>query len=369
MFATLLGALPRPPLPDGAGGAGAGRSGAAHLDALVARVVEAQDDAGLEPITDGRLRWRGYAGPMAGLAGLESVADVPGADGARLVLRGSPAWSRPLSVDAWRFAATATGRAVKQALPGPYSLGRRLAAGSARATGPAAGSAVDRATGGPDGLFDRSVLTLALAAALRAEVLALADAGCRLVEIEERDAHEIGTDEAERALFREAHLALTDGIAGIHLSLAIVGGNADTAGAETILAGPYASLAVDLIDGPDNWRLVRAVPGERGIVVGAMSARDASVDGPELLLWAAGYAASSNGRGRDRVGLATSGSLGSLSWEIAERKIRRLGEAARLATMPAAEAAPHLDPRAIDIRSAAAGRYVPRTRRGRRPSA
>ena len=43
---------------------------------------------------------------------------------------------------------------------------------------------------------------------------------------------------------------------GTHLSLAITGGNADEAGIETILAAPYASLAVDLIAGPDNWRLV-----------------------------------------------------------------------------------------------------------------
>ena len=36
----------------------------------------------------------------------------------------------------------------------------------------------------------------------------------------------------------------------------MTGGNADGAGVETLLAAPYASLAVDLIDGPDNWRLV-----------------------------------------------------------------------------------------------------------------
>jgi hypothetical protein len=59
------------------------------------------------------------------------------------------------------------------------------------------------------------------------------------------------------------------------------------------------------------------------------------------------------------VGLATSGSLAGLSWELAERKLRRLGEAVRLAALPASEAAARLDPRAIDIRSAATGRYVP----------
>jgi methionine synthase II (cobalamin-independent) len=207
---------------------------------------------------------------------------------------------------------------------------------------------------------------MAFATALRAEVLALAEAGCPFIEIEESDAHLIGADETERRLFREAHLALTDGIAGVHLSLAVIGGSAEAAGIETILAAPYPSLAVDVIDGPDNWRLVRDVPGDRGVVVGALSTHHPSDDGPELLLWAAAYAASSNGRGQDRVGLATAGSLAGLPWEIAERKLRRLGEAVRLASMPAAEAATRLDPRARDIRSAATGRHVPPRRSRRR---
>lgn len=346
MFATLLGGLPRPPLSEPAGPATTDR---ARLDALVAGVVEAQESAGLEPVTDGRLRWPGFGGPMIGLEGMrEGGSAVLSADS-------MPEWSRPLTVDAWRFAARATARVVKQALPGPYTLGRRVGwAGGAGAV-PPAGDAAGRAT-----------LTMAFATALRAEILALSEAGCPLIEIEERDAHRIGGDEAERRLFREAHLALTDGISGVHLSLAIIGGSGDTAGIETILAAPYPSLAVDLVDGPDNWRLVRDVPGDRGIVAGAMSPRHPSDDGPELLLWAAGYAASSNGRGPDRVGLATAGSLAGLSWEFAERKLRRLGEAARLATMPAAEAATRLDPRAIDIRSAAAGRYTSPPRRTRR---
>jgi methionine synthase II (cobalamin-independent) len=334
MFATLLGGLPRPPLPDPDRHPLDDRG---VLDALVARVIEAQETAGLELLTDGRLRRPAFTGPLLGLRGLaiggpdDAVAAVPGT---------LPTWAGPLTVDDWAFAAAATSRPVKQALPGPYTAGRRLA-GSAR---------VDR---------DRGALTMALATALRTEIEALAAAGCPVVEIEERDAGEIGADELERRIFRDAHLALTEGIAGTHLSLAIVGGNADAAGIETILAAAYPSLAVDLVDGPDNWRLVRGMPGDRGVVAGALSPRHPSDDGPELLLWAAGYAASSNGRGRDRVGLATASSLAGLSWELAERKLGRLGEAARLAALPAAKAAPHLDPRAIDIRSAAAGRYVP----------
>ena len=345
MFATLLGGLPRPPLPDPDRHPLDDRG---VLDALVARVVEAQEAAGLELLTDGRLRRPAFTGPLLGLRGVA----IAGPDDALAAVAGTlPTWAGPLTVDDWAFAAAATSRPVKQALPGPYTAGRRLAG--------SAGIHHDR---------DRQALTMALATALRTEIEALAAAGCPVVEIEERDAGEIGADELERRIFRDAHLALTEGIAGTHLSLAIVGGNADAAGIETILAAAYPSLAVDLVDGPDNWRLVRDVPGDRGVVAGAMSPRVPSDDGPELLLWAAGYAASSNGRGRDRVGLATASSLAGLSWELAERKLGRLGEAARLAALPAPEAAPHLDPRAIDIRSAAAGRYVPprpprRTRR------
>ena len=192
---------------------------------------------------------------------------------------------------------------------------------------------------------------------VRADILALADAGCRWIEIHEPAATGIGPDPDARRRFADAHIALTADLGpDVHLSLAITGGNAEEAGIETILAGAYASLAIDLIDGPDNWRLAAAVPADRGIVCGALSARAGSDDGPELLAWAAGYAASTNRRGIDRVGLATSGSLVGLSWDAAVTKVRRLGEAARLVTAPAAERREAFDPRAIDIRSAALGR-------------
>ncbi len=197
---------------------------------------------------------------------------------------------------------------------------------------------------------------MAQAAALNGVIRDLADAGCPLIEIHEPAAPSIGTDPGERALFREAHERLTAGVEGVHLSLALTGGNADAAGVDTLLAAPYASLAVDLIAGPENWRLVVATPAQVGIVCGAMSAAEESFDGPEVLLWAAGYAASTQGRGPLRVGLATASSLAALPWAVAERKIERLGDAARLADLPVDERNAHLDPRAVSIRSAALGR-------------
>jgi methionine synthase II (cobalamin-independent) len=303
MFATLLGSLPRPP-------AGAGDAGNPH-DAA----VRAQAEAGLEPLTDGGAAWR------------------PGDDD--LVAR-------------WRSTAASTGLAVKAVLVGPYTLARLRQPGRSR------GRARERAA-------------LELAEALSDSVRRLAAAGCPLIEIEESLASEIGPDDTERRAFRTAHLLLAGvAAAGSHLSLSIVGESAWEAGAGTILDPPYASLAVDLVAGPDNWRLVAEAPRERGIVAGVIGARAGMPEGQDVLLYAAHYAAATQGRGHDRVGLGTAGSLASLPWEAAVEKLRRLGEAARLAAEPAEAQAAAMDPRAVSPRAAALGR----TRRsGPRPGA
>ena len=293
MFATLLGGLPRPPLPPDA----------SDLD-LVEAAVRAQEAAGLEPVTDG---------------GLENGR--------------SP-------LDRWLAMAGLSSAAAKQDVVGPLTAAR-------------GGDQAD---------------VLAAAEAGNADLRALAAAGCPLIEIHEPAAIEVGTDVTARRLFRDAHRRLLDGVDGPHLSLAIIGGNADATGIDTLLSAPYASLALDLIAGPDNWRLVVATPGDRGVVCGALSPEAGSDDAPEVLLWAAAYAASTAGRGPARVGLATAGSLHALPWDVAVAKMHRLGEAARLAGLPPDELRRSIDPRAVDIRSAAFRRVARRPpASGRRP--
>jgi methionine synthase II (cobalamin-independent) len=303
MFGTLLGGLPSPD--------------AAATDAsgdAVAIAVAAQEAAGLEPITDGRL------GPVS-----------PFGAGERAFLD----WHEPFMLEAWRSTAALTSKAVKQSLPGPYSIARR-AGGAAKS---------------------RGRLAMAAAEALHHEATALAASGCRLIEIEETEAHRIGADAAERRLFRDAHRRLAEGLDGTHMSLSIVGGSAWEAGPTTILDAPYASLAVDLVTGPDNWRLVVRTPGDRGIVAGALATASASDEGPEVLLWAAHYAASTGARGLARVGLGTAGGLAGLTWEQALAKLERLGRAARLADLPPGEElASSVNPASISARSAAVGR-------------
>jgi methionine synthase II (cobalamin-independent) len=291
MFATLLGSLPRPPLPPDAD----------DLE-IVEAAVRAQEDAGLEPVTDG---------------GLEHGR--------------SP-------LDRWLAMAGLTASAAKQDVLGPLTAAR----------------------GGDE------AAVLAAAEAGNADIRRLAAAGCLLIEVHEPAAIEIGRDTTARRLFREAHRRLLAGVDGPHLSLAIIGGSADATGVETLFSAPYASLAVDLIGGPDNWRLVVQTPGDRGIVCGALSPDPDSDDSPEVLLWAAAYAASTGARGPARVGLATAGSMAGLPWDVAMAKMRRLGQAARLAGLPPDELRRSIDPRAVDIRSAASGRVTPRVRRSRR---
>lgn len=337
MFAIVHGAWPRA-LDDGSDlGAleaevAAGRAGPDALrDAVeraVARVVEVQVEAGIELVTDGQVRW-----PDLGDATLGGLADG----------------SHPL-LEAWRGAAALTDRPVAQAVPGPYSLGRRAEPG----------------TPDPGGRRER---TLALADRLATEVRVLAEAGCPVVLVEEPRAVDVGEDPGERSLFAEAQGRLLALAPDAHAMLVVTGGSAHTAGAEAILAAPYRSYLFDLIDGPDNWYLVRDVPGERGIVCGALPVaeprtgpRDRVPEDPApLLVWAAAYAASSARRGPARVGLANASPLRGVRPQTAAALAGALGRAARLAAMPPPEAvAAGLDPRTFS-RS-----RPPRRRRGTR---
>ena len=319
MFATLHGAYPATDP-----GAVVDRD----VESLVRRVLDDQQDAGLGLLTDGGVRTDDAGATI--LAGLGGPS--------RLTRNG------PLTVDAWlRTAAAVPGVPVKQSLPGPYTLGRRFAPTEQR----------------------RRDLTMILADALAAELADLAAAGCPFIQIDEDAAVSIGLDADERICFVEAQERLLAGLGPRgtpgrpHTSLAIAGGNADAAGPETVFAPAYDSYLFDLIDGPDNWRLITRAPADRGIVLGVVD-RTTAVDGPELILWAVGYAASSGDRGESRVGIATSSSLAGLSRADARRKIDLLGSVVKLIERRHVEPiAASLDPRAIDSRSGTLGRWTP----------
>ena len=288
VFATLLGGLPSPPAPEVERARGRSAARAGRVEAA----IRAQEAAGLEPLTDGRL-----AGD-----------DVEGI------------------VERWRFASSLTDRAVKQAVTGPSALARR--GGRERTT-------------------------------LRRAIEELAAAGCPLIEVEEPEPQLVGDVDAWRR-FGDAHERLLRGIGGVHVSLSITGGPVPEGARAHVLALPYASFALDLIAGPDSWNVAALAPGDRGIVAGVVSGREGVDEPKEVLLWAAHYAASTGGRGLARVGLGSAGSWASCTWEAALRKLRLLGDAARLAGLPPSEElARQLDPAAVSARRAALGHDAP----------
>ena len=139
-----------------------------------------------------------------------------------------------------------------------------------------------------------------------------------MVLVEEPDAIKIGDyppatlNDGERELFAATHAsACSPNRPALHAMLVLTGGSAWEAGASTILGAPFQSFLFDLIDGPDNWHLVRAVPADRGVVCGALRPESPADQSPELV-WAANYAASSMGRGLERVGLSNGSSFASL---------------------------------------------------------
>jgi methionine synthase II (cobalamin-independent) len=323
VFAVVHGAWPRVS-PDGVDLAAleadvaAGRTDGAALreavERLVADVVAVQVGAGVDLVTDGQVRW-----PDMAMTVVTALADTTGG------------W-HPL-LEAWRATASLTDRAVAQAVPGPYSMGRRAADGGAQEVG----------AGRPD-------RTLALADALASEVGALAEAGCPVILVEEPGAVDVGEDGAERALFAEAQRRLLALAPDVHATLVVSGGSAHLAGPHAILGTPYRSFLFDLIDGPDNWYLVRATPGDRGIVCGALRVLEPPTeDQAPLLVWAAGYAASTAARGPSRVGLSNATSLRGVSPATARALVRELGRGARLAAMTPAQAVEAgLDPRTFN---------------------
>ncbi len=323
MFAMLNGGWPRVAA-DGtdlaaleadaaAGTDGADGRLAAAVAALVEEVVRAQEAAGFDLVTDGSVRWAD-----AGEAVLRALAD-------------DDTGPAGLLVRTWRSTAALTERVAAQVVPGPFSLARRVKAGR------------------PADVI--AAFTREMADHLGDELRALADAGCPLVAVEEPDVVAIGAGDEARDLFLDSQQRLLAPAPGLHAMLVIDGGSAEDAGAEAIFGAPYRSFLFDLVAGPDNWRLVRAAPGDRGIVCGALRPDSPSDQSPELV-WAARYAASSNGRGPERVGLTTAGSLASLSPDAARRALDALATAVRLAGMPleaAIEAG--LDPRTIALPS------------------
>ncbi|MEM7221493.1 MAG: cobalamin-independent methionine synthase II family protein [Pseudomonadota bacterium] len=187
MLTTTIGAYPKPdnvPLPDwfrtGGQNEPAKYSAAlanltvedeAAIDRAVARVVRDQVDAGIDIPTDGEVRRENYIHyHCRHLAGFdfEQLRDKPIRGGAQVLtvpsVQGPVAAGAPFLPRDWRIAQGATDKPVKITLPGPMTISDTV---------------VDEHYGDP------RALGRDLAVTLNQEIKALAEAGCRVVQIDE----------------------------------------------------------------------------------------------------------------------------------------------------------------------------------------
>ena len=365
MFASLVGAYPRTPLP---GQPFRSRSAHARLergeideaafravqDELVREVMAEQLDAGLQLLTDGQVRWDDQQTVIAsGLRGFEITGLLRYFDTNTYFRQPRavevPRWESSITVTDWLFAhETAAALAdergleappVKQCVVGPYTLGWLSDPGE----------------------IGRERLVLALAEALNEELHALRAAGAPVIQLDENALTLIAPDDdAERRLAGDALRRVMQGLEDTHVCLSVTMGDAVGAGPDVLFDAPFRSHLFDLIAGPDNWELIAQAPHERGIVCGVANARNTMPDDESAMIRAAHDAASTQARGLERVALAPSTSLEYLPRDRAKAKIEALAEAARKAAITdPEELARQMDSRAVDIRSAAVGRHVP----------
>ncbi len=300
---------------------------AVALVGLVDEALTAQLDAGCELLTDGHVRW---PDPVAALLEAASMGDA-GPSG--MLARAFLDTANRVPSDA---------ASVAQAIPGPFTLALRES-----------GESIDL-----EAVTGRA---LAFAELLAGELDALRDAGCAAVVVEEPAAAAVRSESAGNA-WVQAHRRMLGDVRDLHVMLSIAGGDATSLGGRAIGGLPYASVLLDLVTGPENWHVVRDLPGARGVVCAALTAAPGKPLGDQSaqLVWAARYAASMGGRGLARVGLSNASSLETLTPVEARAALDAVAQAARYAVMGRTEAvAAGFDERAW--------RVMPKAGPGRRP--
>ena len=198
-------------------------------------------------------------------------------------------------------------------------------------------------------------------------ITALFEAGAPVVQLTEPGIGDIDPDDAVSLERLESVLDAVTAPRDGHISLAMAGGQPTRVPYQRLFAAPFASYLFDLIRSPDDWNLCARVPPTSGLIVGVGDSRTADPDTEAVSVWGGpicGITRRSRcraGRPRDvrRAGAAAPG--------CRPGQAQRIAEAGRKADLSNAELAKVIDPRAVDARSAALGRYEPRRSGGRNP--
>ncbi len=231
-------------------------------DEVTLQVIDEMTEAGLDLITDGKIRWEDEQTYIARrLAGFTINGLIRYFDSntyyRQPVCEGAVVWQDPLTVRDYKFAVAHARKPVKPALPGPYTLARLSANRHYRTN---------------------DEFVLALAEALNAEARALQDAGATFIQFDEPA---ILRHKSDWALFERAMHQLTEGLTA-KLALYTYFGDASEI-YPAILSLPFAVMGLDFVQGARNWEVVASAPFTKELGFGIVDARNTKLESPQEL--------------------------------------------------------------------------------------
>jgi 5-methyltetrahydropteroyltriglutamate--homocysteine methyltransferase len=276
-------------------------------DELAATIIKEQEAAGIDVITDGHARWDDILTPFARKwQGFEIGGLLRWFDNnvyyRRPVATGPIGWGGPASVDALKFAKSATDRKVKAVIPGPITFARL---------------SVDEHYG------DHESFVKAIADVLAQEAFELEAAGADVIQIDEPALLDAPED---LALAKAALATVTKDLKNTPTILATYFGDAKRLGTE-LFELPVGGFGFDLVSGPENSNLIGQVPGDKTVQVGVVDARNTKLEDPAKLQ--ATIEQLVDQVGADRLSVSPSAGLEFLPREKAQAKLQRLAEVAQ----------------------------------------
>lgn len=275
-------------------------------DDLVREVIAEQEEAGVDLVTDGQVRWDDIVTPFARkMAGFELGGLLRFFDNnvyyRRPLCTGPIDWGGPASVEAFEFAQQVARRPVKAVLPGPITFARL---------------SVDEYYG------DYERFVMAIAQVLSQEAFELRAAGARVIQIDEPSLLHAPED---LGLAARAISTVTKDLDGTDVVLAGYFADAKRLGAG-LYDLPVAHFGFDLVSGPENVEIIRQAPSGVRIQAGISDARNTRLEPVDELVRTIESLAEIVGA--DRLLVSPSAGLEFLPREKARAKLQRLCEAA-----------------------------------------
>ena len=220
-------------------------------------VLEDQVRAGVDIVADGHIRWNDpqtyFASKIDGfeIDGLFRYFDS-NTYYRQPVAERQLAWSNPISVEDYRFAAANSERPVKAVVIGPYTLAKL-------SRWPAYGELRE--------------VVMDLAGVLNQEAKALAEAGPPLIQFDEPA---ILRNKGDFPLFQEAMHRLVD---GVPVPTALYAYFGDVSGiAAEFLSLPFDVIGLDFVMGPANFDLLPDLPEDKELGLGMIDARNTKLE-------------------------------------------------------------------------------------------